>query len=206
MIYEHEKREKKTRYTGPRPGFPEHDESLDRAMQKYLHGRGLSYPLAVSNGWYPAVYKGCDRMIIPCSNTLRVPYFQGRDITGTHKLRYDSPASPRDDSIVLMWPDGRVRGMVVVEGPTDALAAAQHGFLGVGLMGNSPTAEVKTAVASHARTFSPVLVVPDRDRLEMGSEMVCFLRQCGIRVSMRILVDKDLAAMSAARRDMFLWL
>jgi hypothetical protein len=204
LIYAHEQREKKTRYEGPRPGFPEQDEDLDSRMDAYLHSRYLSPDLARANGWYPSRYKGAPRIVIPCSNSAGVPYFQARDMSGKAKLRYASPAASRDDSIVLLFPEGDFKGSAVFEGPMDALAAAAHGYLGVAIMGNQPTREVFEYLVKHVRAAQPVMVVPDMDMLEFGPAVLCALGQAGISGMIRVPHKKDLGEMNPKERMRFL--
>ena len=205
MQYQHEIREKKARYTGPRASFPKHNDRLDVMFSRYLMKRGLSPALARANGWFCSFYKDVPRVIIPCTNSEGVPYFQGRDMTDKHPLRYASPASPRDDSIVIVWPDydGR-RGLVICEGPADCLAIAEVGFVGIGLMGNQPNESVLAHVVIYARAIAPVIIVPDVDMPEMGSTVLSYLAQHGVSCEVRCPLKKDLAEMTLIERRNFL--
>jgi hypothetical protein len=204
MIYAHEQREKKARYIGPRPGYPKVQLRYADTMSDYLGDRHLSYELAVFNGWYPTHYRGSARVVIPCSNSAGVPYFQARDMSGESELRYASPPAPRDDSVVLVWPELRAKGTVIVEGPMDALAAAGLGFLGIAVMGNQPTAEVIDHIVPYAKSFQPVIVLPDADALYFGPYMLGSLVQRGIDGAIRAPYRKDLAEMSPKERRVFL--
>lgn len=204
-MYLHEAREKKVRYVGPRPGFPEPCADYWNRMEIYLTERHLSFLAARGNGWYPAYYKSAPRIVIPCSNTAGVPYFQARDMGGKAQLRYASPPAPRDDSIVLVWPHVmKASGTVIVEGPMDALAAAGLGFLGIAVMGNQPTYEVIEHLAGFARSFQPVIVLPDADALEFGANVLCPLAMRGISGMIRAPHKKDLAEMRPEERKEFL--
>jgi len=207
VIYQHEIREKKAKYTGPRPELPAFAASLRKRMLHYLASRALDAELAIGNGWYPAYYRGAPRIIIPCSNEAGAVYFQGRAMDD-NKLRYASPYVPREDSIVIVWPDdGKYQsrfGGVVVEGPMDALAAAGLGFVGVAIMGNCPTEEVIDHLARFARGFQPVLVLPDIDAPSFGAAIVGPLAQRGISASMKTAMKKDLAEMTVEEREEFL--
>lgn len=205
IIYRHEEQEKRIKPTGPRPGFPELRAKLWPMFRDYLEGRKLNASLARVNGWYPAWYKSAPRAIIPCSNSAGVPYFQGRDMSGQAELRYASPWATREDSIVLVWPEGEAKGCVIVEGPTDALAAADIGFLGIGVMGNSPPMEVIEHVATFARAFAPVIIVPDIDTLDLGPAVLCGLGQLGIAGMILNPYAKDLAAMTPKERKQFIY-
>ena len=205
MTYQHEIREKKVRYRGPRPSIPRHNIRLDKMFDKYLGNRHLDPRLARANGWFPAVYKDAPRVIIPCTNSEGVSYFQGRDMTDTHPLRYASPASSRDDSIVLVWPDedNERKGLVICEGPTDALAAAGVGFVGIGLMGNQPTPEILDHVVIYARAIKPIIIVPDIDALEFGSTILNHLAQVALVARIYMPESKDLASMTVRQRETF---
>lgn len=200
MYYEHERKEKKATYTGPRPHMPRSDSDLWPMMEDYLLGRWLRSDIARASGWYPAHYAGCARIIIPCTNTLGVPYFQGRDMGGKSTIRYASPPAPRDDSIVVVWPMNARRGTVVVEGPMDALAAAGEGYLGIGLMGNMPNSDVLDHVFTYAKMYAPLLILPDKDMLEMGPLVLCPMAQRGLVGTILMSQEKDLAAMVPSQR------
>ena len=205
MIYRHEEREKKVRYVGPRPGFPEPCADYWNRMETYLNQRALSFSIAKGNGWYPAYYKSSPRIVIPCSNSAGVPYFQARDMGGKAMLRYASPPASRDDSLVLVWPVGKAKGTVIVEGPMDALAATDFGFLGIAVMGNQPTTEVLEHIAGFARSFQPMIVLPDAGALYFGANILCPLAQMGISGMIRTPYKKDLAEMEPKERKSFLW-
>lgn len=203
--YQHERRERKG-FVGPRPGYPEPDEDLRDRMDVYLAKRGLSFSLATANGWYAADYAYAPRVVIPCSNSAGVPYFQARDMSGKAKLRYASPPASRDDSIVLVWPKERARGSVVCEGPMDALAAAALDYVGVAIMGNQPTDEVLEFVAKNVRCIEPVIVVPDADAVEFGPNVFCALSQRGISGGILVPPKKDIGEMTIQERRRFLQL
>ena len=76
----------------------------------------------------------------------------------------------------ILVSDKGFKGLVIVEGPMDALAASECGFVGVGLMGATPPGEVLDAIArlraamgsprhSEPGTHMPVLVVADEGAL-----------------------------------------
>ena len=204
MIYAHEVREKKARYVGPRPGYPEADPRGWDAFDDYLHSRKLDPLLARANGWFPAVYSHAPRIVIPCSNKAGVPYFQARDVSGKAELRYASPPASRDDSVCLVWPMEASKGSVILEGPMCALAAADLGYVGVAVMGNQPNREVLAHITSLVRAFQPVQVVPDADTANLGVEVLSWLSQEGISCLMRIPPKKDLAEMAVKERMRFL--
>lgn len=213
MIYHHETAEKKLekQWDGYRPSLPICRPELWADFSGYLEERDLSSELARYNGWYPVRYKNRPRILIPCSNEAGVPYFQARAVEEDleeGELRYASPPVPRDDSIVIVWPESklRIQGTTVLEGPMDALAAAELDYLGIALMGNQPNNTVIEHVAKFARSFQPVLIVPDADAIEMGPAVLCALAQRGVQQAMiRAPQKKDLAAMSLKERKRFLY-
>lgn len=207
MWYEHERREKTTRYTGPRPSLPKEKHSLASKMKRYLEARGLSHPVAVSNGWYPSHCHGADRIVIPCHTSQDETYYQARAMDD-NPLRYASPKASREDAVVTCYPlmeTGR-RKLVVVEGPMDALAAATCGHYGIGIMGNTPPLSVLRRIRNTAKVlgYDRVHVVPDMDMIELGATMAGYLGQYGIKTVVLEPQDKDLAAMSIPERKEFL--
>jgi hypothetical protein len=204
VIYAHEVKEKKARYVGPRPGYPEADPRGWDAFDSYLNSRKLDPLLARANGWYPAVYSQAPRIVIPCSNQAGVPYFQARDVTGRAKLRYASPPASRDDSIVIVWPISASRGTVILEGPMCALAAAALNYVGIAVMGNQPSRDVLSHIAVMVNAFQPVQVVPDADMANLGVAVISWLGQEGIACLLRIPPKKDLAEMEPKERKSFL--
>jgi len=209
VIYRHEEQEKhlKLKWDGYRPSLPTCRPELWEDFAEYLVARNLNPELARYNGWYPTKYKGCDRILIPCSNREGVPYFQARAMTDDVQLRYASPAAPRDDSIVIVWPESKlkVKGCVVIEGPMDALAAAEFDYVGIALMGNQPTDAVIEHLSGFVRSFQPVWIVPDADSLHMGPNVLCALVQHSLSGMILTPPKKDLAAMSRKERRSFLY-
>ena len=205
-FYKHENDEVRLdRYERNRPPMPTPSPSAEVEMKRYLLGRKLSYNLAHENSWYASrAIDGYDRIVIPCSNSLGIPYYQARAIDKWTFVRYNSPPASRKDSIALVWPRRTVqkRGTVIVEGPLDALAAAMLGYVGVGLMGNEPPEEVVNYIVQLVKaTYEPVLIIPDLDHAEMGAFMTGSLSAHGIEVSMRLPGKKDLAGMSIEERE-----
>jgi len=202
MIYEHEKRD--PRPSGPRPTPPPLYPTLWAEMETYIKDRGLDPALARANQWYPT-FDGTDqvtRIVIPCSNSDGVAYWQARaTVDKEGRKRYTSPWASREDSIVVCWPTPRSEtpGGVVVEGPFDALGASECGQIGIGIMGNKPPLKVMLKVAYLLRGLS-VVVVPDADAPQFGAMAVGALAAQGIKVKMLAPVKKDLAKMSLEER------
>ena len=210
-FYEHDHLEKSLP-KGPRPGFPKQDEGLLAMMRIYLEDRHLHPNIARLNGWYPTIELDIHpRIVIPCSNSFNIPYFQARSMNDGLP-RYRSPAATREGSLAVVWPrlgvlQGYVnlKGSVVVEGPMDALAAAYWGYIGIGLMGNDPPEEVFDYLAHIVPPFGKVIVIPDLDHLEMGATVIGALAMRNIKkITMAIPTAKDFADMSIASRGYLL--
>src|SRR5574338_1697990 len=126
-MYEHEFRERKNNGVITHVPMPVQHNQYGKDMYEYLESRDLSFDLAEANGWYPTWHRG-PRIVIPCINSANFNYWQARAMY-EHPIRYDSPAIPRKDSIVFLWPkeNHRLGGStaVITEGPMDALAAAE---------------------------------------------------------------------------------
>jgi hypothetical protein len=206
MNYVHEKKEGR-KYAGPRPTFPSFQVEHLPVMHQYIDARKLSFQLAIDNGWYPYAsdFDRELRICIPCSNSLNIPYWQGRLIFG-HGKRYDSPSASREDSIVIVWPEDGfgVKGSVIVEGPLDALAAAGEGYLGIGLMGNKPNEQVMDFVIESVQHFQPIIIVPDLDTPQMGIDLLHAFRAAALSASLRLPTKKDIAEMTRAERKVLL--
>jgi len=207
MIYQHERKEP-TYYDGPRPEMPKENESLRSKMSRYLEGRELSYALAFNNGWYPSRdVDGYDRIVIPCSNSLGITYYQARAMDRWVSIRYNSPLATREDSIVIVWPEllSGSKGTVICEGPMCALAACGCGYIGIGLMGNQPPDTVVDHIVRLIKGyFEPVIVVPDLDHIEMGVYMVGCLSGDNIKSRIVLPTKKDLCEMPWHERKVLL--
>ena len=211
MNYKHEFKAPR-QYTGPRPEMPQENESLRHKMARYLEKRELNYALADENGWYPSRdVDGYDRIVIPCSNSLGITYYQARAMDNWVNIRYNSPLATREDSIVVVWPYlyGRThlqtKGTVICEGPMDALAAGDLRYVGIGLMGNTPPTSVIAHITRLTKGFfEPVIVVPDLDHVEMGVFMVGSLAGAGVAAKILLPKAKDLCDMALKERKMLL--
>ena len=173
--------------------------------------RGLDPTLAMRNGWY-ASRAATDtelRVVIPCTSAnLTNKYWQARLCRETkEKLppRYQSPSGvTRGDALAVVrpstvgWPNPR--GSVLVEGPMDALAAAEVGYVGIGWMGTDPG----QAPIDFARTLlvkdQPRYVVSDRDAI---SAAVRIWSQFVGAFLINPTPYKDLAAMPFEEREDF---
>jgi hypothetical protein len=168
-MYDHERRERKNDGEVKHIAMPTPRPKVQQLVDAYLLNRGLDHRLAKANGWYPTIDGGA-RVVIPCINTAGFNYWQARTVDG-HPLRYDSPAIPRKDSIVLLIPSGtrkRWETLVVCEGPCDALAAAEF-YPAVALMGGTPSEEVVDHVYRQRESLglSRVVIIPDQDNIKL---------------------------------------
>lgn len=189
----------------PEP-YPEETPRLIPAMKAYLHGRNLSYTTATGNLWYPTdKVKERDpvpRIVIPAINRYQRSYWQGRAML-KHDLRYRSAKGGRFGSIVVVWPMARrKREVVLVEGPTDALAAAGLGYLGIATMGALFSTYAVKFIGRALPLDITVIVVPDLDTPEFGVENVRELSAAGRKTVLRMSVGaNDLASMTSDARE-----
>lgn len=189
---------------------PPSNAQLWNVMRAYLTDRGLSYNIAVINGWYPSWNAGDDspRVVIPCvTSDPNNRYWQGRLLIddGEKRLRYTSPSGKRGDAIVVVHPHGMFKalecaGTVFVEGCMDALAAAGEGYRGIATMGTFPPEEALDLAARSAK--APFGAVADEGAL---AEMVgIWMRLPGTTKLAVPYPDKDLAEKHPAERGAFL--
>lgn len=205
--YKHEQDEKVERRRGPRPTLPMPEKSLWKRMRLYLEDRRLPFVQARKNGWYPTSYlDGFDRIVIPCTNTEGLAYYQARAMDSYALPRYHSPAASREDSIVICspFPATQIHGTVVVEGPMDALAATDYGYRGIALMGNQPNAQVLDHLSRVVSLFPPAIIIPDQDHPEMGPFLLGFFTSQGMVAEVRMPDKKDFAELHPAARKRLL--
>ncbi len=198
----------------PEP-YPEESRRLLPAMKAYLHGRRLSYTTAKGNYWYAtAEIKEEDptpRVTIPCVNPFGRPYWQGRAMLSSHKLRYRSAKGGRFQSIVVVWPSyvnfievvskKERKPVVIIEGPMDALAAAGMGYLSISTMGALFSEYALIYLDRNVPKDIPVIIIPDVDCLDFGVSVVKLLSIAGRKCVMRVSEEgDDLAAASNKER------
>ena len=208
MIYQHELEERKPNLQAMCTSLPPVDPDYE-AMRDYLQQRKLSYDLAVMNGWYQSYQAGDHylRMVIPA--VTHVPghiFWQARDMTGNAHRRYQSPTGPRHEALVTVTPEDEPKGVVIVEGPTDALAAAGEGYLGIALMGMLPSSKTVAHLVKLIPNKVKVLVLLDRDSEASGPRLSWKLATHGIRSHVAFLPgpEKDIAACPPIKRAKFL--
>lgn len=180
-MYPHEQRQYEAPPGRPLTPPPPVDPGGWTRFNGYIASRGLDAGIAKRNGWYPAFHEGAHRIVIPAVSQLPGhKFWQARAIESPDKpldpaiKRYTSAHGSKGDAIVVIWPDSLGAGpriLAVVEGPFDALAAAEtHGVFGIALMGMSPpVATVCHLVAWATATKRPLTLVPDCDRGSMGA-------------------------------------
>lgn len=183
--------------------LPPEDPSLYPLFIKYLSSRYLSASLATRNKWYPSTWDGVPRVVIPATTAANTwPYFQARAMND-HPIRYRSPAVPRGDALILIQPESEPEGVCIVEGPMDALAAASCGFVGIGLMGNTPPMPVIQHLVTLLDLYGQdrCYLIPDNDAFAEAQALAGTLWQRGVTCYVKPLTGfKDLAAMPEERR------
>lgn len=180
----------------------------------FLEDRGACLRLAKLNAWYPSRQAGDDmpRVVIPATSRdpsnqfwqARLLFTPGRPDDPSPPKRYQSPHAARGDAIIVTHPDEDApAGTVLVEGPFDALAASELGFVGVALMGNTPSDEVLNHAAEWLKAGPPALFCPDGDAMPQTGDLVHrLLLHHGVN-NLRVVSVypcKDLAEMSLDER------
>ncbi|MGL5934564.1 MAG: hypothetical protein ACRCZI_02960 [Cetobacterium sp.] len=189
--------------------LPEIQDYLLPAMKSYLKQRWLDVYVALHNGWYPTYDReGWARIVIPASSLINSwPYFQARlmQIAPSGVKRYVSPSAPRGDALAVVFPDKCILGSIIVEGPMDALAAAGLGYVGIGLMGNTPSNPVLDHIETITKVYGECYVIPDRDAFKEGADITAKLWVRGIRCTLKTIQGaKDLAELSPERRKILI--
>lgn len=171
-------------------------------LEAYLGGRGLSSLVALENGWYFSTKAGDHhaRVVIPCTNTKGYVYWQARAIDPSVQRRYQSPSYASSDSLAVVWPTHGSRVAALVEGPMDALAAAEAGVVGVATMGKRPSDEQLAHFVKLFASYS-LLIIPDRGDIEAGSATATRLALGHGRYAPLVVpLGKDLAALPVEQR------
>lgn len=164
----------------------------------------MSYRLADDNGWYlTTALDGRPRIVIPATNTRGYAYYQGRAIEPDVKLRYMSPDYSSSDSLVIVYPEQTQRRLVLVEGAMDALAAAEHGYIGIAMMGKHVREDAFDHLVSKFRDCL-MTIIPDSDGFSVTGTWVAALALRGVAATVRFTGYKDLAVMPREEREAFL--
>ena len=186
-------------------------------FDKYLSGRGLSFKLAMANFWFPSDQAGDNvpRVVIPATATPPNIFWQARAMDDNPKRhlapldgerrepRYQSCHGPKGDALCIVWPhDVALQGFVLFEGPMDALAAAELGYVGVATMGlpTKPGMEHLASMCLGAYK-APRIVVLDSDYAKPMLQAAGLLLELGVR--MKVLDPspaKDFAELDRVHR------
>lgn len=216
-MYYHEQREDK--HSDPNTVWPEmSDKGKDfDSCKAYLVDRKLSWDIAEANGWYPSrqANDATLRVVIPAvSAAPGHVYWQARSVL-PNAIRYQSPRGPRMDALVRVLPlalsESVVVGQdtdrtiqpcaVITEGPMDALAAADLGFISYALMGMQPPSTTLDHLARKLQRRPCLLCFDNEAEAQAQGLQVCLaLASRGIRSIVCPLPAKDLAAMTPAER------
>jgi hypothetical protein len=186
--------------------MPKRDDTSTGKLITYVQHRDLNAKLALENGWYVSSVAGDEhwRIVIPCTHSNGRVYWQARAVDPAVEKRYQSPPYSAEGAFVLVWPEARPSGVVLVEGPFDALAAADCGYAGVAMMGNRPGANLLQNVVNQF-PGQPVFVVPDLDAIRAGAVTVGRLALIGVKAKLLIPVGaKDLSRMPVLGRRQLL--
>lgn len=212
-MYWHESEERKPNAHPMCTEFPAQvvSPSVEQLATDYLYARKLVPELAEENGWYVSTdaQDTYPRIVIPAvTHKAGHVYWQARDISGKAYIRYQSPKGPRHEALVKVSPFHAPRGIVVVEGPMDALAAAGEGYLSYALMGMQPNQSTLLHLALLIEDTKELntLVVLDRDSAEHALRIALFLSTQGYYAKVKHLPgpEKDLAACLPKKRNQFL--
>lgn len=212
MYYWHEEQERKPNVKPMCTELPSRcvDTTIGMRACDYMAERKLSRTVALANGWYVSNEAGdkFPRIVIPAiTHKVGHVYWQARDITGRAYIRYQSPEGPRHEALIRVMPcRKRPKGIVVVEGPMDALAAAGCGYIGYALMGMQPNSAtmMHLALLIEDNPDLNVLVLLDRGEVANGVKVSLFLSSQGYSAKVAELPAKDLAACEPVTRQKFL--
>jgi hypothetical protein len=209
-MYSHEAKERKPNTHPMCTELPACSIDYTR-MKQYLQDRHLNYELALANGWFPSneASDAFPRVVIPATtHKAGHVYWQARDTTGKAYLRYQTPKGPRHEALIKVYPEVPPRGIVIVEGPLDALAVAGAGCIGYALMGMQPSIGTlhHLALLVEDNNDLDVMVVLDRDSAQHAIKIATFLSSQGYFTQIQSLPgpEKDLAECLPAKRKNFL--
>lgn len=212
-MYWHEQEERKPNDQPMCTEFPRQSVDIDYGIKahNYLESRKLNKRVARSNGWYVSNECGDSypRIVIPAiTHRVGHVYWQARDVTGKAFIRYQSPKGPRHEALVKVSPSNSPCGIVIVEGPMDALASAGAGYIGYSLMGMQPSKPTlyHLALLIEDNKDLNILVVLDRDSAQHAVRISTFLCSQGYQAKLQVLPgpEKDLAECLPSKRKKFL--
>jgi len=203
--YSYDARKERRQGVSQEARYPPVSPDLWPMFYDYLIGRGLDAGLARDSGWYPTcrAQDTLPRILIPATRTDGRIFWQARAIDGGESRRYQSPSGSRGDALIIVRPESPIIDRAaLVEGPFDALAAAECGVLGIALMGNTPNQESLEHVAALLVPISMLYVISDSDALRESTHTMTWLR---LRTSAKAQLwyphpYKDLADMPFEKR------
>jgi len=184
----------------------------DTDMTRYLQARDLSSQLAEDNSWYPSRHANDNflRIVIPALTTKEGHvYWQARAVSSNVHLRYQSPKGPRHGALirVLSFPAHKpTREVVIVEGPMDALAAAQCGADSIALMGMAPGDQAIEHLIKLVAKRSVLIVLDNEPEAQSAAGKIAMaLASAGSKAHVdKLRYVKDLAAMNFITRSAWL--
>lgn len=205
-MYWHEEQERKTQAAQVNTRWPKYEKAVYE--HPYLIARNLDTRTAEDNGWYVSWDAGDmnERIVIPAVTHIPTQvYWQARAVKQSVKLRYQSPSGPRNEAFILVLPIKQKDGIVIVEGPMDALAAAGAGYIGISLMGMYPSLLTMAHVHQHfAEIDMPIMVALDKGETANAIRIMTYFATQGRRVFQCELPKKDLAECLPKERKKFL--
>jgi len=166
-------------------------------QDNYLVGRNLDHRIARYNQWYPTELKG-PRIVIPCTKG----FWQARAM-GKEEPRYLSSKGSRNGAFCIVWPRQAWTGIVIVEGPMDALAAASLGYYSMASLGAGFGKYVIDWVCRGTPTPN-IIIIPDLDNEEFGFDVLTGFTNKGYQAEVRHPIKKDLASMTVKQREKLL--
>jgi len=185
------------KYIPPEP-LPPRAEDLFPRQDNYLAGRDLDYKIARANYWYPTLYSGHPRIVIPCTGG----FWQARLMEGGEP-RYLSSKGSRGGAYCVVWPVDIANPVlsittIICEGPMDALAAAGLGATGVATLGVNFGSYILDWLAY--KKHDTIFIIPDLDNAEFGYDMLAMLTSRGMSATVKIPDKKDFASMTVKQR------
>lgn len=214
MDYEHEWKENTApgwRLPEPEPApesnhpLPTQDSRVHTEAMDYIRKRGINPGTAEFNQWYGSMEAGDQypRVVIPASGQDGGQFWQARSLVKSDKIpRYQSPHGKRGSALVFCYPveSNPTPKVIVCEGPFDALAAADHGYVGIALMGVTPNREAIFHLRNVLHKYTPPIVfVADQDAVP---EMVRLNQTIGVSAILQCAFPgfKDICDMDAIMR------
>lgn len=183
-------------------------------VKHYLQERGLSWDLAEENGWYPSreAMDSFLRIVIPAVSTLKGHvYWQARSVSLNVNIRYQTPKGPRQGALIKVdtWQIDALEAadkVVIVEGPTDALAVADCGYDAIALMGITPGELALDHLVKLVDKRPALIGLDNEPEAQVAAHIIAMrLASAGGKVHIaKLRWVKDLAAMAFPARKVWL--